>query len=96
MLTLYCPPSDSDEENVILIEIILEFCQDHKVVVLRDFNLTSLVWSAGDGKFRGASQRDHLFLDCFAVSSFTQWLMEPTFVSSGNTFDLFLTSNIII
>ena len=56
--------------------------------------MPSLVWSAGDGIFRGASQRDHVFLDCFALASLTQWVMEPTFISSGNTFDLYLASEI--
>ena len=57
VLTLYCPFSNSDEENATLIEIMLEFCQGREVVVLGDFNLPSLVWSAGDGEFRGASER---------------------------------------
>ena len=69
--------------------MILEFCQGREVVVLGDFILPSLAWSAGDGIFRGASQRDRLFLDCFAAPGLTQWVMEPTFVSSGNTLDLF-------
>ena len=33
-----------------------------------------------------------VFLDCFVSASLTKWVMEGTFVSSGNILDLFLTS----
>ena len=38
VLTFYRPPSNSDEENAILIGIMLEFCQGREVVILGDFN----------------------------------------------------------
>ena len=42
VLTLYHPPSNSDEENA-LFGIMVEFCQGREVVILEDFNLPSLV-----------------------------------------------------
>ena len=59
-------------------------------MILGDFNLPSLSWSFDD-LFMDAN-RDTVFLDCFIAASLTQWVKEPTFVSSGNILDLFLTS----
>ena len=42
--------------------------------------------------FAGACQRDRLLFDCFVAAGLTQWVMEATFVTSGNTLYLFLTS----
>ena len=59
----------------------MDFSVGREVVVLGDFNLPSLKWlDGGDG---GAmSCTDRLFLDCFTVCGFQQWVHEPTFVSS--------------
>ena len=71
-----------------------ESCQGREVVVLGDFNLPSLQWSAGDEMFVGVSQKDRLFFDCFVAAALTQWVTEATFVTSGNSLDLFLTSEV--
>ena len=34
------------------------------------------------------------FLECFAFAGLTQWILEDTFISSGNTLDLLLASEI--
>ena len=42
----------------------------------------------------GEGKVDRIFMDCFNAAGFTQWVLEPTYVSSGNTLDLFLTSKL--
>ena len=74
-----------------MIEVISNFCEAREVVVLGDFNLPSLLWSAGV-EMSGASQNDQLFLDCFTAAGLSQWVEKAIFVTSGNILDLFLTS----
>ena len=51
-------------------------------------------WTEDGGMLGGEGRVDRMFLECFAVAGLTQWVMEATFVSSGNTLDLFLTSEV--
>ena len=92
ILAVYCPFSYGQAENAALIETILGFCEGTKVVILGDFNLPSLAWYSVADLFGEACLMDRLFLDCFVSAGLTRWVMEGTFVSSGNILDLFLTS----
>ena len=96
MICGLCPyaalhPIATVEMNLLLIDVILNFCEAREVVILGDFNLLSLLWSAGV-EMSGASQNDQLFLDCFSAAGLSQWVEEATFGILGNILDLFLTS----
>ena len=86
--------SYSDEEKVSLTRFLCEICEGHEVVILGDFNLPSIVWSDEGEMLGGEGKIDRMFMDCFNTAGLTQWVLEPTFVSSGNTLDLFLTSEL--
>ena len=60
IMSVYRPPYCTVEENLLLIEVISNFCEASEVVVLGDFNLPSLLWSAGV-EISGASQIDQFF-----------------------------------
>ena len=94
VLAAYRPPSYGQAENTALIEAILDFCEGREVVILGDLNLLSLVWYRDADLFRQACPMNRLFLDCLVSAGLTQWVMEGTFVSSGNVLELFLTSEI--
>ena len=57
-----------------------------------DFNLPTLDWSLENVMDKYISPRDQQFYDCFCTLGLTQWIKEPTFISSGNILDLILTS----
>ena len=94
ILSVYRPPSYSVHENEVLDRVILSFCEGREVVVFGDFNLPSLLWSAGGGAYGAVGNVDRKFLDCFIAAGLTQWVMEATFIASGNTLNLFFTSEI--
>ena len=87
---VYRPPSYSLEENEVLICFLEQFCISREVVILGDFNLPSLRWSAAGGAAVscGLPALERSFLDCFLRVGFSQWVCEPTFAASGNTLDL--------
>ena len=89
---MYSPPSYSDQENALLSRVVCEFCESRDALVLGDFNLPSIVWTEEGGMLGGIGNVDRMFLDCFALAGLTQWVLEAMFISSGNTLDLFMTS----
>ena len=82
-MTIYRPPSYSDQENEILIEIILNFFEKHEVLVLGDFNVPSLssLWVEDNVMIGGVGCVDLLFLNSFIRAGLTQWMSESTFVA---------------
>lgn len=68
-----------------------EFCLGKDVVLLGDFNLSTFQWERNLASF-GLSFMDCQFFDCFNILGFTQWVTEATFLPSGSTLDLILTS----
>ncbi len=56
-----------------------------------DFNLPSVAWGK-DLVACGLTARDSNFYNCFISLGLTQWVTEPTFITSGNILDLILTS----
>ena len=93
VLSVYRPPSYSNEENCRLIDFICEFSVGKELVVLGDFNLPSLRWPMEDSRMLGISPVDRNFKDCFIECGLTQWVEFPTFFPSGNTLDLVLTTD---
>ena len=60
---------------------------------MSDFNLPSIVWS-DEGEILGEGKVDRMFIDCFNAAGLTQWVLQPTFLPSDSTLDLFLTSEL--
>ena len=62
-MSVYRPPSYIVEENLLFTQITLNFCEAREVVILRNFNLPSLLWSAGI-EMSCSSQNDFRLLYC--------------------------------
>ena len=92
LVSVYRPPSYSEDENQLLIGFLMEFSSAHELFILGDFNLPSLNWSIEGGNTVGVSPVDRLFRDCFFECGLTQWVEFGTFFPSGNTLDLILSS----
>ena len=90
LLLVYRPPSNSPAEDQGLIDYIGVCCEGKNVCLMGDFNLPTINWSSYPP--RATSQRDRAFLDCFINLGLVQHIMEPTFIQSGNTLDLVLTT----
>ena len=91
VLGVYRPPSYSNDQNNVLMDIIAGFSIGREVILLGDFNLPSLKWQQDD-VVGYISPVDRAFLECFVAEGLTQWVLEPTFVPSGNILDLIFTS----
>ena len=92
-VSVYRPPSYSSEENVRIIDFLHEFVVGKEVIILGDFNLPSLKWPLEISASIYASPVDRDFRNCFVECGLTQWVEFATFVPSGNTLDLILTSD---
>ena len=91
LVLVYRPPSNSVHDNDGLLAFLLEFCYGREVLVLGGFNLPTIQWT--DNLNMGTPcLADRGFLECFDSLGLTQWVMEPTYVPSGRTLDLVLTS----
>ena len=88
---VYRPPSNSREQDALLISYLLDTCIDKEIILMGDFNLPSINWSLDDQP-KVASSSDSKFLDAFDALGLTQWIEETTFPRSGNILDLILTS----
>ena len=86
---VYRPPSNTVAQDDDLTNAILTFCNGKEIVLMGDFNLPTLKW---DGDIFRSSSSDLRFLDCFTNLGLTQWVKQPTFLSSGNILDIVLTS----
>ena len=69
VLSIYRPPSYSEEENRLLIEFLTEFSATHELFVLGDFNLPSISWSVEGGNTSRLPPVDRAFSDCLAWCS---------------------------
>ena len=91
IVVVYRPPSSSVLDNDRLLAFLMEFCYGKEVVLLGDFNLPTVQWT--DSISHDAPcLADRGFVECFASLGLTQWVTEPTYVPSGRTLDLVLTS----
>lgn len=92
VLLVYRPPSYTFTESISLLSYIENFCLDREVVLLGDFNLPTIDWSADIPVAR--SLLDSLFLSSFTGVGLKQWVTGPTFPSSESTLDLVFTSEL--
>ncbi len=68
------------------------FC-NREVIVMGDFNLSSISWTLGGVITNVTVNNDKIFLDCFISLDLTQWIDESTNIRAGNTMDLFLATD---
>ena len=93
VVSVYRPPSNSAEDNELLLAFLSEFCFGRSVLLVGDFILPSLKWSP-DGLGEGyVSPLDRSFYEVFSIVGLSQWVYEPTFLQSGNILDLVLSSS---
>ena len=90
--TIYRPPSNSVRDDERLVNFLYEFCLGKEVILLGNFNLPSIQWERDLLVSLGLTFRDRQFYDCSNILGLTQWVIEPTFLSSSNILDLILTS----
>ena len=94
VVVVYRPPSYDNQANDVLKQFILDFCFDKGVIVLGDFNLSSLRWSEQGDLLEGyVRPLDQEFYEVFLEVGLRQIVCQPTFALSGNTLDLVLVSN---
>ena len=91
--TVYRPPSNSNDQDSLLISFLLDQCVDKELILMGDFNLPSISWSSQEQYPRNVSSSDSKFLDSFDMLGLTQWIHEATFPRSGNILDLILTTD---
>lgn len=89
VLAVYRPPSYTLLQNIALISY-LELFHDSELILVGDFNLPSITWSADVPC--GSSSLDVKFLDLFTFLGLIQWIKQPTFLHSDNILDLIFTS----
>ena len=87
---IYRPPSNSVNQNDGLIMYLQDRCADKETVLMGDFNLPTVDWTADSISTTSASDRK--FLDLFDSLGLTQWIQDSTFPRSGNTLDLILST----
>ena len=93
VLSVYRPPSYSNEENLRLRTLLWDFVFGREVLILGDFNLPTLDWSSASVLDSYIRPVDREYYDCFMQSGLTQWVDFPTFFPSGNTLDLVITTD---
>ena len=81
-------PSSSLLQNETLISFISSFCVGWEVIILRDFYLPSLDWSAENVIGGNVSSQEILFFNSFSLLGSSQWIKEVTCVESNNILDL--------
>ena len=91
VLSVYRPPSYSQNENSLLISFLSDHLVGKEVVVMGDFNLPTLKWPLESMAGNYVCPVDREFRDCFIQNGWTQWVEFSTF-PSGNTLDLVFTS----
>ena len=91
LLVVYRPPSNTPELDRDLISYLYDFCLGREVCLMGDFNLPTVDWNF-DPPISSSSHDDN-FLDCFLSLGLTQHILQTTFIPSGRTLDLVLTSD---
>lgn len=93
ILIVYRPPSYTAAENDTLVQVLESVISGKEIIIVGDFNLPNIEWlSIEELPSARVPPLDSMFLDVFNANGLIQWVVEPTFPSSGNILDLLLTS----
>lgn len=87
VLVVYCPPSNSLDDKRNLLNFLKDFCVNKEVMILCDFNLSSIIWC--DQNVCSCIMT-HLLCSLFQLLH--QWVKFPTFLYSNNILDLVLST----
>ena len=93
LVCIYRPHSYTITENAQLLNYIESFMQNKEVLLLGDFNLSSLRWDRQNVTERAVSGVDIDFFDMFLNLGLTQLIDVPTIFPSCNIIDLCLCSH---
>ena len=91
-VVVYRPPSNNSRQNRELLDFLLSLCIGKEIVILGDFNLPRIDWKNDSSMYQYFDPLSNYFLSCFNSLGLVQWVKLPTFIISGNTLDLILTS----
>jgi hypothetical protein len=92
VVLVYRPPSNSVDDDKLLVNFLFEFCLGREVLIMGDFNLPMLDWADDIVLQEMVGETGHRFANCFNVLGLTQWVHDPTFLQSGNILDIVLTT----
>ena len=93
LITVYHPPSSSDDDNEALSIFLENFCADKEELLQGDFNLPSLRWDLPDLLSQYILPLDLLFYNTFTSIGLTQIVKQETNFPSGNVLDLCLVAH---
>ena len=96
IIVSYRPPSYNDFENDSLKNFLSEFCIDKNVLVLGDFNLSSIKWDETRIESFLLSRATSFVRSLYEIImevGLTQIVCKPTFTTSNNILDLILVSS---
>ena len=93
VVNVYRPPSNSLQDNEILIDFLLCFCSGKEIILQGDFNLPSLNWKLEDVLSEYVTPLDNTFFEAFISAGLEQIVKESTFFPSGTILDLFFTTD---
>ena len=93
IIVCYRPPSYSAEENNQVLSFLSDFCSGRPVVILGDFNLSSLKWLSDGIETGYITPIDRSFYEWFLDLGLHQYVHSPTFIPSGNILDLVFSSD---
>ena len=93
VITVYRPPSYTNEQNIAIIDFLIDFCDDKEVVIQGDFNLPTLLWQDDDLANNYVLPIDRTFLDCFTNIGLSQVVKESTNFPSCTILDLCLVTH---
>ena len=86
VILIHRPPSNSEQENDRLCELLLNFSSGNEVLILGDYNLLSLKW-ASMMPMGYIPRLEKTFFDLFVSLGLTQHAHEATCISFGIILD---------
>ena len=92
-IVVYRPPSNLDGDNEDLVNFLKDFCSNKEVVIMGDFNLSSLKWNSSDLLSSSITPLDLEFYETFIDSGLQQVVKESTYYPAGSVLDLCLVTD---
>ena len=91
IIVVYRPPSYNLLENLGLINFLTNFCDGKEVLIIGDFNLSSVKWN-DPNRLTDITPSDRVFYNCFIELGLSQFVNQPTYPRSDNILDLILST----
>ena len=93
LVVVYRPPSNTLQDNVLLLEYLQTVCSNCEVILLGDFNLPNIKWTSQNCQ-SGLSAVERSFFNMFVSLGLHQYVRDGTFLYSDNILDLVFSSEL--